>query len=152
MSEATPPVQGLVPHRGAARFVERIVAWNADSIECVGQIPLENVCVKEGFAPALVGLELAAQAAAALEALSRRGSGQSWPPLVGYLVSVKEAAFSVSRLCAGVDLTARVARIGKASALATYEVRILHAGLECVFAILSTYAAQTRDSNRQKEP
>ena len=140
MPDVVPEIETLVPHRGPALFVERVVQWNADSIECVGRIPPDSACVSEGFAPSFVALELAAQAAAALEALLRRRSGQAGP-LAGYLVGVKEARFQVLRLGAGDELKARVRLIDSAPPLATYEVRLEREGMECAFAILSTYAA-----------
>lgn len=141
MPDVAPGIEMLVPHRGPALFVERVVQWDAESIECVGCIPPNNTCVSEGFAPSFVGLELAAQAAAALEALLRRDSGGAPGPRTGYLVSVKEARFRVPSLGAGDEFKARVRLIGSAPPLATYEARLEREGVECAFAILSTYAA-----------
>ena len=141
MAEVQPEIERLVPHRGAALFLDRILAWDPGSIECVGHIPPDNACVSDGFAASFSGLELAAQAAAALEALLRRRSGLATWPLIGYLVSVKEARFQVARLPAGAELETRVLRVGSAPPLATYEIRVLRTGVECVFAILSIYAA-----------
>jgi predicted hotdog family 3-hydroxylacyl-ACP dehydratase len=144
MDETAPPIELLVPHRGSARLVERVVAWRDDSLECVGRIPPESPFVSGGSAPSFVGLEFAAQAAAAHEALGRRRAGGATDVVVGYLVGIKEARFGVTRLRVGADLRGTVRLVGGAPPLAIYAVRVELAGVECVSATFSTYGAARR--------
>jgi predicted hotdog family 3-hydroxylacyl-ACP dehydratase len=144
MSETPPPIELLVPHRGSARLVERVLAWRDDSLECVGRIPPKSPFVSDGSAPSFVGLELAAQAAAAHEALGRQRSGGAPDVAVGYLVGIKDARFRVARLRVGADLRVTVRLVGGAPPLAIYSVRVELAGVECVSATLSTYGAARR--------
>jgi predicted hotdog family 3-hydroxylacyl-ACP dehydratase len=144
MNETAPPIELLLPHRGAARLVERVLAWRDDSLECMGRIPPESPFVSDGSAPSFVGLELAAQAAAAHEALGRRRSGGATDVVVGYLVGIKEARFGVARLRVGADFRVTVRLLGGAPPLAIYAVRVELAGLEYVSATVSTYGAARR--------
>jgi predicted hotdog family 3-hydroxylacyl-ACP dehydratase len=144
VTDEAPKVERLVPHRGSARLVERVLAWHDDSLECVGRIPPESPFAHEGSAPAFVGLELAAQAAAAHEALVRQGGGRAMGAEVGYLVGIKEARFGVARLPVSVDLRAAVRLVGGAPPLAIYTVRVELAGVECIFGTVSTYGTAGR--------
>ena len=84
--------EALVPHRGHALFLRRVLRCEADGIECTGVIPGAHPFVREGHAPAFLGLELAAQAAAALQALE--SSASLLAPRPGYLVGIREAGRS----------------------------------------------------------
>jgi predicted hotdog family 3-hydroxylacyl-ACP dehydratase len=141
VAEAAPPIDVLVPHRGSARLVERVLAWRADTLECVGRVPLESPFARDGSAPAFVGLELAAQAAAAHEALLARRAGAATGAVILYLVGIQEARFGVARLPVGDDLWATLRLVGGAPPLAIYTVRVELAGVECVSATFSTYGA-----------
>jgi predicted hotdog family 3-hydroxylacyl-ACP dehydratase len=129
----------LVPHRGKALFLRHVLRHDAESLECVGVIPGASPFVHEGRAPAFVGLELAAQAAAALQALESSGGGIVTPQ-PGYLVGVREARFSSAWLPADHEIHARVRRTGRAGPLSVHDVLVEVAGAECVQGVISTYA------------
>jgi predicted hotdog family 3-hydroxylacyl-ACP dehydratase len=141
MNETAPPIELLVPHRGSARLVERVLAWRDDSLECAGRIPPESPFVSDGSAPSFVGLEFAAQAAAAHEALGRRRAGGATDVVVGYLVRIKEARFGVARLRVGAELRVTVRLVGGAPPLAIYAVREELAGVEYLSATLSLWGS-----------
>ncbi len=77
-----------------------------------------------GGAPSFLGLELGAQAAAAMDALVRSRDASDREPSVGYLVRVREASFLVPHL--PVDTTLRVtARLeGAALPLALHRITV----------------------------
>jgi predicted hotdog family 3-hydroxylacyl-ACP dehydratase len=140
MAESPRPPEGLVPHRGKALFLRRVAAWDAEGIVCVAVIPEGHALVRGGRAASFVGLEVAAQATAALRTLSGVAKEAEEGPGRGYLVGVREARFTGGWLPAGTELRASARRSGSAGPLAVYEVRVASAGVECLVAVMSTYA------------
>jgi predicted hotdog family 3-hydroxylacyl-ACP dehydratase len=132
-----PHVDALVPHRGPARLLETVVNWRAGALAGRGRIPADSPFARDGRAPCFMGLELAAQGAAALQALSRPGDPA---PRVGYLVGVREARFLQDDLPVETALTFVVQEAGHAGALGVYEATIALDGVECVSATFSTYS------------
>ena len=115
--------EGLIPHRGPARLVQTILEDpRPEVLVCVGRIPADSAFVVDGRAPAVVLLELAAQAAAVQQALAAPPGGA--PARPGYLVAIRAAALSADDVAAGVPLTATVRRTGQAGPLATYDVTV----------------------------
>jgi predicted hotdog family 3-hydroxylacyl-ACP dehydratase len=119
------------------RLVRVIVEAGTDRIHCIAVIPADNPLVVEDRAPAFLGLEAAAQAAAALEALSRRESDPG--PRLGYLVGVRDAIFHAADLPAAVPLSVTVQAAGSAPPLAVYEARVEIDTALLVSGTLSTY-------------
>jgi predicted hotdog family 3-hydroxylacyl-ACP dehydratase len=138
MDSPTRTPETLVPHRGNALFLRQVLRHEADSIECIGVIPGSSAFVRDGRAPAYVGLELAAQAAGALEALSSEEA--PLVPRAGYLVGVREARFASEWIPADSEVHARVRRTGRAGPLTVHDVVVEVAGVECVAGVISTYA------------
>lgn len=101
----------------------------------VAVIPEDNPFVKSGRAPAFVGLEAGAQAAALQEALDR-SSGE---PRIGYVVAIRNARFRTSWLPAGRPLPVEVKLAGSALPLTIYEVNV--GGV--VTGLVSTYVTPT---------
>ncbi|HTQ80886.1 MAG TPA: hypothetical protein VMM92_12890 [Thermoanaerobaculia bacterium] len=137
--DGPPAVESLLPHGDPMRLVRVIVeATVPQSLACIAVIPPDNPLAEGDAAPAFVGLEAAAQAAAALEALSRRHDSTAGPRL-GYLVGVRDATFHSSFLPVGEPLSVRVEAAGSAPPLAVYEARIELGGTLLVSGTLSTY-------------
>src|SRR6185436_9407878 len=92
-----------------------------------------------GRAPCFLGLDLGAQAAAALEALQRQGAAGKARARIGNLVRVRSASFARADVPADtpVGVTARLT--GSAPPLAMYEIAVTLAGVEVLRATLSTY-------------
>jgi predicted hotdog family 3-hydroxylacyl-ACP dehydratase len=129
--EGPPAVEALLPHRDPMRLVRVIVETSTafDRIHCIAVIPADNPLVTRAEvarAPAFLGLEAAAQAAAALEALSRRDDNPG--PRLGYLVGVRDATFHVPDLPVGEPLAVIVEAAGSAPPLAVYDVRVEESG------------------------
>ena len=97
-----------------------ILAASAEEIACEAGIPPDHPLAAAGHAPAWLGVEAAAQAAAVLEALARREEDPG--PRVGYLVGIREARFPSSFLPTGENfrVTARLA--GSAPPLSIYAI------------------------------
>jgi predicted hotdog family 3-hydroxylacyl-ACP dehydratase len=128
----------LIPHRGEALFLREILWHEGGTLECVGVIPGSSPFVHEGQAPSFVGLELAAQAAAALQMLEC--SERPLAPPRGYLVGVREARFTSPWIPADREIHTRVRRTGQAGPLTVHEILVEVAGCECVAGEISTYA------------
>lgn len=137
-----PVPEGLIPHRGAARLVQTILEDpRPDVLVCGGRIPADSAFVASGRAPAVVLLELAAQAAAVQQALAAPAGGTPAKP--GYLVAIRAASFHADDVPAGVSLIATVRRTGRAGPLATYDVTVNGPdGQPIVSASLSTHAGE----------
>jgi predicted hotdog family 3-hydroxylacyl-ACP dehydratase len=140
MHDVGPPPDALLPHRGGALFLRRVLSWEPGALAALCVIPSESPFVRDGRAPAVVGLDAAAQAAGALLRLEKTGGRGGDAPRPGYLVAVREARFPTAWLRAGRELRVDVRRIGSAGPLAVHAVRLEADGVECLVARLSTYA------------
>jgi len=138
MAERDVP-EGLIPHRGPARLVRTILDdTRTDVLVCGGRIPPDSAFAVDGRAPAVILLELAAQAAAVQQALAAPAGAAARP---GYLVAVRAAIVRVDDVAADVPLVATVRRTGQAGPLATYDVTVNGpGGQEILTATLSTHA------------
>jgi predicted hotdog family 3-hydroxylacyl-ACP dehydratase len=136
-------VAELLPHHGAARLLTDVVARDgAREIECLGCIPGTSPFAAQGSAPAFMAIELAAQAAALLEALARGDAGGDSQPRVGrvgYLVGVREARFTRPHVPTEETLRVQVRLLGEAPPLAKYAVTVSGPEADICHAILSTH-------------
>lgn len=126
MPPSPSPIE-LIPHAPPALLVRTA---------SLAVIPEDSPFVEAGRAPAFVGLEAGAQAAALLEALDR-SSGE---PRIGYVVAIRNARFRTPWLPAGRPLPVTVKPAGSAPPLAIYEVSVG----EVVTGLISTYVAPER--------
>jgi predicted hotdog family 3-hydroxylacyl-ACP dehydratase len=130
---------GLVPQRGPALLVEHILDSGPDFAVCRGRVPAASAFVTGGRAPAVLALELAAQAAAAQQALASDGPGEE--PRPGYLVAIREAVLRADEVAAGEPLVATVRRSGGAGPLAVFDVSVTTEGGDPILtATLSTHS------------
>lgn len=130
------PVADLLPHAPPARLILGTLEVSPEGIVAVAEVPPGHPLAENGLAPALLGIEAAAQAAAVLEALQRMdGPG----PRIGYLVGIREARL-LGSFPAGWPFRATARLQGGAFPLSIYEIAV--EGI--VTGTISTYAA-TRD-------
>ena len=134
-----PPVATLVPHRGLALFIREVVQAERDAASCIGRIPADSPFVTKGVAPCLVGIDVAAQAAAVLEALLRGGDPDDGTSRLAYIVGIREARFETATLPAGIDLTVHVRLLETVSALAAHEVEVRIGSARYLSAVLTTF-------------
>ena len=131
---------GLIPHRGPARFVQAILESPGPGVAvCAGRVPADSAFVAEGRVPAVVLLEMAAQAAAVLQAQAAPAPAVAGSR-PGYLVAIRAAMLRVDDVAAGARLIATVRRTGQAGPLATFDVTVSLGAEEVVSATLSTHA------------
>ncbi len=138
MSHRSADVESMLPHGPPARLVSTVVDITLDSISCEGLVPARSPYVHEGRCPAFVGLELAAQAAAILEAYGKtRGNSQQGQ--IGYLVRARKVLCERRDFPADAALRTRVARIGAAPPVFIYEIEVSDSAGCLLRGEISTY-------------
>jgi 3-hydroxymyristoyl/3-hydroxydecanoyl-(acyl carrier protein) dehydratase len=129
----------LLPHAPPARLVRSVIEISATGIVCAAEIsPLHPLAVEAG-APACLGVEAAAQAAAVLESIARNEEDPK--PRIGYLVGIREARFAVRSLATGRPFRVSARLQGGAPPLSIYEIAVGEPGREALTGTISTFLA-----------
>ena len=103
MTQAFPPIEELLPHRGAMLLLNRVFSENEKSIVAGTTVPEAAWYLDEqGGMPAWIGIELMAQAVAAHAGLRGRLSGK--PPKRGVLLGCRAYRARAPRAAAGAVL------------------------------------------------
>jgi predicted hotdog family 3-hydroxylacyl-ACP dehydratase len=91
-----PPITELLPHRGSAVLLERVVAHDDEATVCTVD-PRASTLYRgdDGAVPTWVGLEYMAQAVAAHGGLLDRRAGR--PPRPGFFLGSRRLAFAADR-------------------------------------------------------
>jgi len=134
-------ITDLVPHRGRALLIERIIDEREDGVTCLGRLPPQAALAKDGRVPSYVGLEMAAQAAAAFEALRRPRLATGQEPRIGYLVSLSRVTIERPEMLVGMPFIVTVRSVEGAPPLARYEALVEADGEAYVRGGLSTMLA-----------
>lgn len=134
-----PPLDALVPHRPPMRFITSILEQTTDGLTCAGCVPATCALVSNGSAPALAGLEAAAQAAAAWEAVRRWREGGVAAPRIGYLVALRDVTFFAGRIAADQNLLTSVRLDAAAPPLTHYRVDVSQGGIPVVHGTIATF-------------
>jgi 3-hydroxyacyl-[acyl-carrier-protein] dehydratase len=111
----------LLPHAPPALLVRSVLTASAEEIACEAAIPPDHPLAAAGRAPAWLGVEAAAQAAAVLEALARQQE-EDPGPRVGYLVGIREARLASSYLPTGETFRVTARLEGSAPPLSIYAI------------------------------
>lgn len=138
LEEPVQPSQPVsLPHAPPARLVTGVLAAAPERVACRAEIPLDHPLVADGTAPAYLGLEAGAQAAAVWGALAAERAGEG--PRIGYVVAIRNAHFHVPGLAAGRPFRVEVRPAGSAPPLSIYEVSVEMGGKEVLAGSVSTY-------------
>jgi len=105
---ALPPLDVLLPHRAPMRLITSIAAERADGLDCLARVSAECALVRNGRACVVAGIEAAAQAAAAWEALRRWRVSDDTGPRIGYLVAMRDVEFFAQAIPAEYTFAVRV--------------------------------------------
>jgi len=133
-------IPDLVPHTGVARLLTEIVFEGPGIIDALGEIPAAYPLLMDGRAPSFLGIELGAQAAAALGTLQWVAENGERGARVGYLVRIREAEFLAPELPVATPLRVTARLEGSLPPLALHRVSISVGGVDVVRALLSTYS------------
>jgi predicted hotdog family 3-hydroxylacyl-ACP dehydratase len=139
-TEPTGDLGAWLPHAGPARMLTRVVEVTADAIVCEGTVPPTSPYVSGSSCPTWVGVELAAQAAALLEAHAHQAALAGTRP-TGYLVRMRDVRCERPRFAAGTVLQIRVQRLSAALPLFVYVISVSADGIELLRGQISTYLA-----------
>jgi predicted hotdog family 3-hydroxylacyl-ACP dehydratase len=123
-------IEQLIPHAGAMCLLDRVLHWDADSIECAasGHRALDNPLRRGDRLPISAGIEYAAQAVAVHGGLLRAKSGPG-AARRGYLAVLNDVSWQVERLdlCSGPLLIRARQQIAGAEG-ASYQFNVSAAG------------------------
>lgn len=140
MSEALPPIEDLVPHRGAMLLLDGVAAADAAGIEAHATVRAGAWYLDErGAMPAWIGIELMAQAVAAFAGLEGRRSGR--PPRPGMLLGTRAYRAHAPSFPPGerLRISAKLAEADE-SGFGTYECAIHGAAGPLAEATLKVFA------------
>jgi predicted hotdog family 3-hydroxylacyl-ACP dehydratase len=97
---AFPPIEDLLPHRGAMRLLDSVISGDETSIVAEVVVPAAAWYLDEkGGMPAWIGIELMAQAIAAHAGLQGRVKGG--PPKRGVLLGCRAYRANMPRVASG---------------------------------------------------
>ena len=119
-----PPLDCLLPHRSPMRFVTGIERELSEGLQCAVRISSECGLAPAGRAPALLGLEAAAQTAAAWEALRRSREPGGASARIGYVVAIRGAVLFSSSIPADESFSATVRLKAAALPLTHYAIEV----------------------------
>lgn len=134
-----PPIEELLAHRGNMLLVDRVLQREGNTIRVLARTdPAAWYAVADGAMPAWVGIELMAQAVAALVGLSAYETGQ--PPRQGMLLGSREYRSSRPAFPAGTDLVVVATEVFKEdNGLAAFDAAIELDGEAVARATLKVY-------------
>jgi predicted hotdog family 3-hydroxylacyl-ACP dehydratase len=138
--ERFPTPEALIPHRGPALILDAVVEAADDRLVASAAIPHGSAFAAHGLAPPLVALEVAAQAAAAFEALRRRRAGGDPEPRVGYLVGARDVVLQTG-LPVAFPLQVTIRLDAALPPLSTYLFEVVAGGAVAANGTISTYLA-----------
>jgi predicted hotdog family 3-hydroxylacyl-ACP dehydratase len=133
-----PPVTAYVPHRGAMLLIDRVVAVDADQVQVELVVPEDGWSVRDGGAPAWIGVEYMAQAIAAWA--GARARREKRPPPLGFLLGTRRYEAQVDSFPSGATLQvhARCELLGD-NGLCAFDCRIVRDGQTVAEAMLSVF-------------
>jgi predicted hotdog family 3-hydroxylacyl-ACP dehydratase len=105
-------IEDVVPHRGPMCLLDRVLHWDAETIQTEVVVPHEGLFVRDGGVPAWVGIEYMAQAIAAWAGCRARDAGRA--PGIGFLLGSRRYTCTQELFPSGTRLviTARCELLG----------------------------------------
>jgi len=134
-----PDASRLLAQQGPARLVNEVLETGETEIVCAGTVPVESPYADGDRVPSVAAIELAAQAAAALETIGRIRRETDPEPKVGYLVNIGDVVLSSADFPAGAPLVARATLDSEAPPLSVYRVEVKLEDRTILTASVSTY-------------
>jgi predicted hotdog family 3-hydroxylacyl-ACP dehydratase len=137
---AFPPIEALLPHRGAMLMLEEVVACDDASIVARASVrPAAWYLDEDGAMPAWVGLELMAQAIAAHAGVRAAHAGAQTGRR-GMLIGCRAYRAAAPAFAAGsvLEVTARAATADE-SGFAAYDCALRSAGRELASATVKVF-------------
>lgn len=136
---AAPALDALLPHRPPMRLVASIVREAHDGLVCTARVPPACALAEHGLAPALAGVEAAAQTAAVWEALRRWRGGAGGAARIGYLVAVRDLVLFAEHVAVDVPMLTAVRLEAAAPPLTHYRIETCVGGKSLLRGTIATY-------------
>jgi len=136
----------VLPHTGVARLLTGVTSCQNGAVRATAAIPASHPLCDGRHAPIYLGLELGAQAAAAMEAIERARGKPSSGAVRGSLVRVREATLLAPHLPVDVPLQVTARLEGAAPPVAIYRIDVAVDGHTVMHAIISTHNGTTAGS------
>jgi predicted hotdog family 3-hydroxylacyl-ACP dehydratase len=134
-----PPIEELIPHRGAMLWIECLVSASEESVEAEARVPADAWYVDgEGGMPAWLGIELMAQTISAHVGWNSRLAGKPLKPGVLLGCRAYRASAPVFPRAAALRISARLSYKDE-SGFAAYDCSIRSAGALAASATLKVY-------------
>jgi 3-hydroxymyristoyl/3-hydroxydecanoyl-(acyl carrier protein) dehydratase len=148
-----PAPEGLLPHRPPAHLVVGIEACSEAGAVCSARVPETHPLVASGAAPALMAIEMAAQAAGIFEALIRAGvrgrdtaggaAEEAGAERLGYLVGARGVRFLRAAIPVETVCRATVRLVAAAGALSSYDFEVTDGSVTLAAGRVSTWLTAT---------
>lgn len=139
----TPPRPlDLLPHRAPALLLAECLELTARGARCRGRVPLEHPAAKDGRAPTVLGLEMAAQAAGLVSLPGESADG----PRSGYLVSLRDVELHTpDGLACNTDYLVEVELEGASTRIGLFRFAVRDPGGATLLAsgLVGTYLSPT---------
>jgi predicted hotdog family 3-hydroxylacyl-ACP dehydratase len=134
-----PPIEALLPHRGAMLLIDRVVFADAERLSAQARVNSSAwYADADGNMPAWIGIELMAQAIAAFVGIEHRRRGD--PIKIGFLLGTRKfsAETPAYRRDAVLDITAHLA-YREPSGLGAFDCHIAVDGRRVAEATIKVY-------------
>jgi len=139
MTDVAPCIDELIVHRLPMRLLDRIVACSESEVVAEAYVRPDNLFFEPGRGlPAYVGLEMMAQAIAAIDGKKRLNSGQ--PAKIGFLLGCRRYASRSASLGEGTRLMVSAKMVFDDGAMLAFDCRIDDEQGELATANLKVYA------------
>jgi predicted hotdog family 3-hydroxylacyl-ACP dehydratase len=134
-----PPIEALVPHRGAMLWLTRLISGSDESVEAEANVAQDGWYLDgHGGMPGWLGIELMAQALSAHVGLRGWLAGQ--PPKPGVLLGCRAYRAAAARFPAGTALQVRARVVYRdEGGFGAYDCAIGAGAVELASAMLKVY-------------
>lgn len=109
MSSLIPPIEALVPHRGAMCWLDRVVDAGPEHLVAEATVRADHLLLQRGRLSAAAGIEYMAQAIAAWAGWQRH-QADGGPPRIGFLLGTRRYQCSRDGFAVGELLRIRIQR------------------------------------------
>lgn len=98
----------VVPHQGRMQLLDRLLAWDEDSVAAEVRVPADGLFIEPEGMPAWVGIEYMAQAIAAWAGCRARAAGRA--PSIGFLLGSRRYEATCPHFAVGARLRVEARR------------------------------------------
>ncbi|MDR2851837.1 MAG: hypothetical protein LBV61_02070 [Burkholderiaceae bacterium] len=140
-------IEQFIPHRGAMRWVDRMLEWDEHSVTVELIVPLDGPFHESGGVPVWIGFEYMAQAIAAWAGYCARNRGE--PPRMGFLLGTRRYTAQTRHFAPGTRLSVQArCEFDDGQGMGLFACRILAGEQVLASANMSVY--QPDDAQAQK--